>query len=77
MGYFLGLMDQIATNYLLPIGALLIAIFTGWVLTHSERRSEFERGEIRTFSYLSWSFLIRFVSPVAVAIIFIYKLGIF
>jgi len=66
--------------YLLPIGALLIAIFTGWVLTHSERRSEFERGEIRTFSYLSWSFLIRFVSPVAVAIIFIYKiykLGIF
>ncbi|MFB3122509.1 MAG: sodium-dependent transporter [Candidatus Binatia bacterium] len=76
-GYFLGLMDQIATNYLLPIGALLIAIFTGWVLTHSERRSEFESGEIRALPYLSWSFLIRFVSPVAVAIIFIYKLGIF
>jgi len=75
--WFLDRMDQLATNYLLPIGALLIAIFTGWVLTHSERRSEFESGEIRSLPYLSWSFLIRFVSPVAVAIIFIYKLGIF
>ncbi len=76
-GYFLGLMDQLATNYLLPTGALLIASFTGWVLTHGERRSEFESGEIRSLPYLSWYFLIRFVSPVAVVLIFLHLLRIF
>ncbi|MEE8076358.1 MAG: sodium-dependent transporter [Candidatus Binatia bacterium] len=75
--WFLGRMDQLATNYLLPIGALLIALFTGWVLTHGERRAEFESGEIRALPYLSWSFLIRFFSPVAVVIIFIYRLDFF
>ena len=73
----LSIMDQIATNYLLPIGALLIALFTGWVLTHGERRAEFESGEIRALPYLSWSFLIRFFSPAAVVIIFIYRLDFF
>ena len=75
--WFLGRMDQLATNYLLPIGALLIALFTGWMMSHGERRVEFEGGETRSFPYLGWSFLIRFVSPVAVAIIFIHKLGFF
>ncbi|MFQ5849825.1 MAG: sodium-dependent transporter [Candidatus Binatia bacterium] len=76
-GQFLGSMDQLATNYLLPSGALLIALFTGWILSHAERQAEFERGEIRPIPYLSWSFLVRFVSPVAVATIFLHKLGIF
>ncbi len=73
----LSFMDQIATNYLLPIGALLIALFTGWMMSHREKQVEFEGGETRSFPYLGWSFLIRFVSPVAVAIIFIHKLGFF
>lgn len=74
---FLSSMDQLATNYLLPSGALLIALFTGWRLSYGERQAEFEKGEIRAIPYLSWSFLIRFVSPVAVALIFLHKLGMF
>jgi SNF family Na+-dependent transporter len=38
--HFLAVMDALATNYLLPIGALLIAVFTGWALTHNERKEE-------------------------------------
>ena len=68
-------MDQLATNYLLPIGALLIALFTGWMMSHREKQVEFEGGKTRSFPYLGWSFLIRFVSPVAVVMIFLYKLG--
>jgi len=45
---FFGLMDGLATNYLLPIGAFLIALFAGWVLSYKERREEFHRGELRT-----------------------------
>ena len=74
---FLGLMDRLATNYLLPSGALLIALFTGWALSHKERQAEFQSGEISAFSYMSWSFLIRVVSPVAVVLIFLHQLGIF
>jgi NSS family neurotransmitter:Na+ symporter len=75
--HFLGFMDGLATNYLLPIGALLIALFTGWFLTRDERKNEFSTGEISPLRFAGWSFLIRFVSPVAVALIFLHQLRIF
>ena len=67
-------MDGLATNYVLPIGAFLIALFAGWVLTYkeTERREEFHRGEIRTLPYLGWSLVVRYISPVAVALIFLH-----
>jgi NSS family neurotransmitter:Na+ symporter len=71
---FLGFMDGVSTNYLLPIGALLIAVFTGWVLTTEERREEFSAGEISAFRFAAWAFLIRYVSPVAVILIFLHQL---
>jgi neurotransmitter:Na+ symporter, NSS family len=74
---FLGLMDALATNYLLPAGAILIALFTGWGLRSKDRQEEFETGEVSSFVYLGWSFLVRFVSPVAVGLIFLHQLGVF
>jgi NSS family neurotransmitter:Na+ symporter len=74
---FLEFMDGLATNYLLPIGALLIALFTGWALTHDERREEFSVGESSAFRFAGWSFLIRFVSPVALVLIFLHQLRLF
>lgn len=72
---FLGYMDGLATNYLLPIGALLIAIFTGWALTQKERKDEFS--ESAGVPLVVWSFLIRFVTPVAVILIFFHQLQLF
>jgi len=74
---FLGFMDGLATNYLLPTGALLIAVFTGWVLMPAERREEFSAGEGSVFRFACWSFLIRFISPVAVILIFLHQLHLF
>jgi NSS family neurotransmitter:Na+ symporter len=76
-GRFLSIMDGLATNYLLPIGALLIAVFTGWVLTHKERADEFTAGEISPVYFRGWSFLIRFISPLAMALIFLHQIGLF
>jgi NSS family neurotransmitter:Na+ symporter len=76
-GAFLGFMDGLATNYLLPIGAMLIALFTGWVLTHDERKEEFNSGEDSEARFAGWSFLIRFVSPVALFLIFLHQLRLF
>jgi NSS family neurotransmitter:Na+ symporter len=74
--HFLGAMDALATNYLLPIGALLIAVFTGWVLTENERNDQFSGRNIVALLPV-WSFLIRFVTPVAVMLIFLHQLRLF
>jgi neurotransmitter:Na+ symporter, NSS family len=74
---FLGVMDALATNYLLPIGALLIAVFTGWALTHNERKDEFSASDITAVRLAVWSFLIRFVTPVAVILIFLHQVRLF
>ena len=74
---FLGFIDGLATNYLLPLGALLIALFTGWALTRAERREEFNTSESSEFRYAGWSFLIRFITPVAVILIFLHQLQLF
>lgn len=62
-------MDYFSNQILLPLGGLFIAIFAGWVM-----RSEYTRDELTTLSagaYKLWHFLIRFVVPVAVAVIFV------
>lgn len=75
---FLGLMDGVATNYLLPAGALLIALFTGWALTRDERRQAFDAGNAPAGpAFLGWSLVIRFLSPVALVLIFLHQLRFF
>jgi NSS family neurotransmitter:Na+ symporter len=74
---FLGFMDGLATNYLLPLGALLIAVFTGWALTHDERRKEFIADQSSELCYAGWLFLVRFITPVAVVLIFLHQLQLF
>jgi len=75
-GEFLDFMDSLATNYLLPCGALLIALFTGWGLSHNERRTEFYLADASTVRFRGWSILIRFVTPVALVLIFLHQLRI-
>jgi hypothetical protein len=43
----------------LLIGALLIAVFTGWILTHNARKEEFRVSDITAVGLAVWSFLIR------------------
>lgn len=78
---FLDSIDLVATNYLLPLGGLLIAIFAGWVLTASVAKGELAQGAgaggwNRTL-YPVWRFLIRYVAPVFVALVFLNKIGLF
>jgi NSS family neurotransmitter:Na+ symporter len=75
--HFLGVMDVLSTNYLLPIGALLITVFTGWALTHNERKDEFSADDLTGFGLTVWSFLVRFVAPIAVILIFLHQVRLF
>ena len=65
--------DNIASNYLLPIGGMMTAIFVGWVWGTKEAHKEIERHET-TFHWAAyWEFIVRYIAPVAVAIVFIAK----
>lgn len=72
---FLDSIDLVATNYILPLGALFIAIFTGWVMTTRVARGEIEKGTVNFHFYPLWHFLIKYVSPIMVAILFLSKIG--
>ncbi|MCA9484394.1 MAG: sodium-dependent transporter [Nitrospina sp.] len=68
---FFDVVDNIASNYLLPLGGMLTAIFVGWWWGTDNAHKEIERHET-TFRWAkAWEFLIKFVSPIAVFLVFL------
>jgi neurotransmitter:Na+ symporter, NSS family len=59
---------ELLTNIFMPLGGLLIALFAGWALTHSEVIKEMRTGETW---FAVWRFLVRFVAPAAVSFVFL------
>ena len=59
-------LDYLASNWLLPCGGILIAIFVGWVMDKSIKKREMEAGHGTFKLYGLWTFLLRFVCPVAI-----------
>ncbi len=74
---FFDLMDFTASNVLLPLGGLLIVLFIGWYLGSSRTREEVSNdNKLRVRYFPAYIFLIKFVAPIAIAIVFLYGLGI-
>ena len=69
----LDLKDYIASNLLLPLGGLGVALFAGWAMKQHTTRAELSAISDRT--YALWRFVVRFVAPILVAIIFVMKVG--
>lgn len=70
-------LDKLSANWLMPLGALLIVIFTGWKMKKSDVIDEFTNGDtLRGNARLSGFiyFLIRWLAPVAILIIFLSNL---
>jgi len=61
-------LDYVMANVLLPVGAFLTSIFIGWIASHDAIREEMGLPDGPAFK--TWRLLIRFVVPVAVAVIF-------
>jgi len=62
-------MDYFSNQILLPLGGLLIAVFAGWVVSRETTRDELT--SLNAGTYAIWHFLIRFVVPPAVLVIFV------
>lgn len=70
---FLDLFDFLTANILLPLGGLSIAVFSGWVLSRVASVDELAMGE--GMAYRLWLLLIRYVAPLAVALVFLNAVG--
>jgi NSS family neurotransmitter:Na+ symporter len=68
------LLDYLTANIMLPLGGFLIALFAGWFMMRESTREEIGTGE--SWLYLTWRFVIRYVSPVAVIIVFLNLIGV-
>jgi NSS family neurotransmitter:Na+ symporter len=66
---FNDLLDYFSTQILLPLGGLLIAVFAGWVAHKDTTRDELS--SLNAWGYRLWRFLIRFVVPPALLVIFV------
>lgn len=73
---FFDLFDYLTSNIMLPIGGLFIAIFAAWVMTQAARREELD-AEPPDMSYKTWLFLIRYITPIGVALVFLNAIGVF
>ena len=63
-------------NILLPLGGLLIVAFLGWFFPGNSVRDELSNGGTLPVRYYSlYRFIIRFIAPVAIALVFLNGLG--
>ncbi len=65
---FFDTLDYLTANIMLPLGGLFIAIFAVWIM-----REESSWDELKTNPkiYKLWRFLVRYVTPLAVIIVFL------
>ena len=67
-----GKVDAFSSNFLLTVGVMLVVLFVGWKMEKSEIREELtNRGTVNNKVFGVFYFLIRYVAPIVVMIIFI------
>lgn len=71
---FFDTMDYLASNWLLPLGGLFIALYAGWVMPAKLRNAELTG--LSPALAMAWLGLIRFVAPLLVIVVLMQKVGI-
>ncbi|PKM46151.1 MAG: sodium-dependent transporter [Gammaproteobacteria bacterium HGW-Gammaproteobacteria-1] len=71
---FFDVLDYLTVNIMLPLGGLLIAVFAVWAMRRESSISELGIGN-GPF-YRGWRFVARYITPVAVLLIFLHAIGV-
>lgn len=67
--------DILTSNIMLPIGGLLVAIFSAWLMSRKSTVDELGLGDGK--AYQAWRFAVRYIAPFGVIIIFLNAIGFF
>lgn len=70
---FFDLLDYLTANVMLPMGGVLIAVFAAWLM--QERSARDELALDNRMSYVAWRFLVRYVAPLGVILVFLNAIG--
>lgn len=65
-------LDKLTSTILLPLGGLLMAIFTGYFMKTYHVQDELDLGEI---NFKLWKFANNFIAPIAILAVFLYLFG--
>jgi len=66
--------DILTANFMLPLGGLAMAVFAGWMMSRSSTLEELGLGDGLVYRF--WYFLVRYVAPLGVALVFMRGLGV-
>lgn len=66
--------DYLSSNILLPVGGLIIALFTGWVMPRRVIREQLS--PTRRMTMVTLSLLLRYVAPAGIILVFLRSIGI-
>lgn len=73
---FFDALDYLTAKIMLPVGGMFAAIFVGWIIDHQIVKDEATNyGTLRASFYPVYRFVLRFVAPVGIALIFVNELG--
>ncbi len=72
---FFEMLDYLTANLMLPLGGLFIALFAGRIMLPQHSKEELDLGDDKLFDI--WRFLVSYVAPAAVFIVFLHVLGVF
>ncbi|MAJ91784.1 MAG: sodium-dependent transporter [Legionellales bacterium] len=67
--------DILTSNIMLPLGGILVAFFTSWLMSRKSTVDELGLGD--SLSYKIWRFVVRYIAPLGVIIIFLNAIGFF
>jgi NSS family neurotransmitter:Na+ symporter len=71
------LLEYVAANVLLPLGALLIVIFLGWFLGKKIIANELSNEGLLKLKFLGvFVFIIKYIAPIAITLVFLNSIGI-
>ncbi len=73
---FFQTINALVSTWLLSLGGLLVALFTGWKLEREISESEFHAGSSIKWLFKPWFFFIRWVAPAAIILIMLHSSGI-
>ena len=70
-----GVLDYLATNWLVVLGGLFTAVFLGWFADQRLVLAELEKGHGRFRYFKIWQFALRFIIPMAILWIVVAVIG--